>query len=194
MHWATGLPPWGDRSYEACLVIADRFSKTPIFLPCHKDDTSMDTARLIWNRVISCTVTFTNIISDKDKEFTSALWKNLDQLFGTKLSFSTTYNPQNDGLAEIMIQTWEDMVRKLCSYGLESKYCDRFTHYWFTLLQALELAYKTSIHGSTNKTPAILEKGWNPKLAQDPLRKDFVEMHPTASSLKGMPDKLDSMQ
>ncbi|MBW0593495.1 hypothetical protein O181_133210 [Austropuccinia psidii MF-1] len=33
MDWVTGLPPGGYRSYNACLVIADRFSKIPIFLP-----------------------------------------------------------------------------------------------------------------------------------------------------------------
>ncbi|MBW0513204.1 hypothetical protein O181_052919 [Austropuccinia psidii MF-1] len=52
MDWLSGLQPGGDRSYNACLVIFDRFSKTPIFLPCHKEDTAMDTALLIWNRVI----------------------------------------------------------------------------------------------------------------------------------------------
>ncbi|MBW0584267.1 hypothetical protein O181_123982 [Austropuccinia psidii MF-1] len=31
MDWVTGLPPEGDRSYNACLVIVERFSKTPIF-------------------------------------------------------------------------------------------------------------------------------------------------------------------
>ncbi|MBW0565668.1 hypothetical protein O181_105383, partial [Austropuccinia psidii MF-1] len=112
MDWVTGLPPGGDRGYNACLVIVDRFSKTPIFLPCHKDDTAMDTALLIWNRVVSCTGIFTNIISHRDPKFTSALWKNLHQLFGKKLSFSTAYNPQTDGLAERMIQTLEDMVRR----------------------------------------------------------------------------------
>ncbi|MBW0511229.1 hypothetical protein O181_050944 [Austropuccinia psidii MF-1] len=118
MDWVTGLPPGGDRSYNAFLVISDRFSKTPIFLPCHKDYTAMDTALLIWNRVISWTGIFTQIISDKDPEFTLALWRNLHQLFGTKLSFSTAYHPQTDGLAEIMIQTLEDMVREFCAYGL----------------------------------------------------------------------------
>ncbi|MBW0554169.1 hypothetical protein O181_093884 [Austropuccinia psidii MF-1] len=86
VHWVTGLPPGGDRIYNACLVIVDRFSKTPIFLPCHKDDTTMDTALLICNRVVSWTGIFTNINSDSDPKFTSALWKNLHQLFGTKLS------------------------------------------------------------------------------------------------------------
>ncbi|MBW0541167.1 hypothetical protein O181_080882 [Austropuccinia psidii MF-1] len=189
MDWVTVLPPGDDRSYNACLVIVDRLSKTPIFLPCHKDDTAMDTALLIWNRVVSWTVIFTNIISDRDLKFTSALWTNLHQLFGTKLSFYTAYHPQNDGLAERMIQTFEDMVRRFCAYGLEFKDCDGFTLDWCTLLSALELSYKTSIHSSTNQTPAILEKGWNPRLPQDSLRKKLIEIHPTASIFKGMLDK-----
>ncbi|MBW0590625.1 hypothetical protein O181_130340 [Austropuccinia psidii MF-1] len=85
-----------------------------------------------------------------------------------------------------MIQALEDTSRRVCVYGLELKDCDGFTHNWCTLLPALELAYKTSIHASTNQTPAILEKGWNPKLPQDSLRKELIEMHPTAAILKGM--------
>ncbi|MBW0484831.1 hypothetical protein O181_024546 [Austropuccinia psidii MF-1] len=113
MDSVTGLPPGGYRSNNACLVIVYRFSSTPIFLPCHKDDTAMDTAFLIWNTVVSGTGIFTNIIT-------------------------------------------------------------------------LELEYKTSIHASTNQTPAILEKGWNPELPQDSFRKNLVEIHPTAGSFKGM--------
>ncbi|MBW0569058.1 hypothetical protein O181_108773 [Austropuccinia psidii MF-1] len=87
MDWTTALPPGGDRSYNACLVLVDRYSKTPMFLPCHKDYTAMDTAIMIWNEVISHTGLFQNIISDRDPKFTSALWTNLHSLFGTKLSF-----------------------------------------------------------------------------------------------------------
>ncbi|MBW0485859.1 hypothetical protein O181_025574 [Austropuccinia psidii MF-1] len=53
MDCVTGLPPGGDKSYNACLVIVYRFSKTPIFLQCDKDDTAIDTALLLWNRVVS---------------------------------------------------------------------------------------------------------------------------------------------
>ncbi|MBW0568689.1 hypothetical protein O181_108404 [Austropuccinia psidii MF-1] len=189
MDWVTVLPPGGDRSYNACLVIVDRFSKTPIFLPCHKDYTAMDKALLIWNRVVSWTGIFRNIICDREPKFNSALWTNIHQIFGTKLSFSTAYHPQTYGLAERMIQTLEDMVRRLCVYGLESGDCDGFTHYWCTLLTAQELAYKKSINSSTNKTPAILEKEWNPKLPRDSLRKDLVELHHTAASFNGMLEK-----
>ncbi|MBW0593231.1 hypothetical protein O181_132946 [Austropuccinia psidii MF-1] len=81
------------------------------------------------------------------------------------------------------------MVRRVCAYGLQSKDCYGFTHYWCTRLPKLELAYKTSIHSSTNQTPAILEKGWNPRLLPDSLRKGLVEIHPTAASFKEMLDK-----
>ncbi|MBW0561247.1 hypothetical protein O181_100962 [Austropuccinia psidii MF-1] len=118
MDWVTALPPGGDKSYNSCLVIVDKYSKTPIFLPCHKDDTAMDTALLIWDRVISLTVLFKNIISDRDPKFTSGLWTNLHRLLGTKLLLSTAYHPQTDGLAERIIQTLEDMIRRFCAHGL----------------------------------------------------------------------------
>ncbi|MBW0518502.1 hypothetical protein O181_058217 [Austropuccinia psidii MF-1] len=88
-----------------------------------------------------------------------------------------------------MIQTLEDMIRRSWAYGLELKYSDGFIHYWCTLIPALELAYKNSIHSSAGKGPATLEKGWNPRLPYDTLRKDLVDIHPTSSSIKLMLDK-----
>ncbi|MBW0529126.1 hypothetical protein O181_068841 [Austropuccinia psidii MF-1] len=73
MDWVTAFSPGGDRSYNACLVLVHRYSKTPMFLPVHKDDTAMDTAIMIWNNVISHTGLFQNIISDRDPKFISAL-------------------------------------------------------------------------------------------------------------------------
>ncbi|MBW0507680.1 hypothetical protein O181_047395 [Austropuccinia psidii MF-1] len=73
MDWVTALPPGGDRSYNACLVLVDRYRKNPMFLPCHKDDTAMYTAIMIWNKAIRHTYLFQNIISDRDPKFTSAL-------------------------------------------------------------------------------------------------------------------------
>ncbi|MBW0534586.1 hypothetical protein O181_074301 [Austropuccinia psidii MF-1] len=155
MDWLTAIPPSGDKRYNACLVIVDRYSKTPIFLPCHKDDTDQS-----------------------------------HRLFGTKLLFSAAYHPQADGLAERMIQTLEEMIRRFCAYGLELKYSDSFTYDWCTLIPELELAYKTPVHSSTGQPPAMLEKGWNTRLPADTLRKDLIEIHPTASSFKIMLDKV----
>ncbi|MBW0508633.1 hypothetical protein O181_048348 [Austropuccinia psidii MF-1] len=98
-----------------------------MLLPCHKDDTAMDTAIMIWNKVISHTGLFQNIISDRDPKFTSALWKNLHNFFGTKLSFSKAHHPQADGLAEGMIQTLKDIIRRFYAYGVEFKNSDGLT-------------------------------------------------------------------
>ncbi|MBW0473416.1 hypothetical protein O181_013131 [Austropuccinia psidii MF-1] len=141
MNWETGLSTGGDRSYNACLVIFDSFSKTSIFLPYYKDDLARDTALLIWNRVVSWTGIFANIICDRDSKFMSSLWKNLHQSFGTKLYCSTAYHTQTDCLTKRIIQTLEDM--------------------------------KVSIPSSTNQAPALLEKGWNPRLPLNFLRKDL---------------------
>ncbi|MBW0561378.1 hypothetical protein O181_101093 [Austropuccinia psidii MF-1] len=88
-----------------------------------------------------------------------------------------------------MIQTLQDIIRRFYAYGLEFKYSDGFIHDWFTLITALELAYKTSIHSSTGKTLAMLEKGWNPRLPYDTLKKDLVYRHPTAIRFNSMLDK-----
>ncbi|MBW0569018.1 hypothetical protein O181_108733 [Austropuccinia psidii MF-1] len=82
------------------------------------------------------------------------------------------------------------MIKRFCAYGLKFEDSDGFTHDLCTLIPALELAYKTSIHASTGKTPAMLEKGWNPKLPFDTLKKDLVDIHPAASSFKLFLDKL----
>ncbi|MBW0514750.1 hypothetical protein O181_054465 [Austropuccinia psidii MF-1] len=99
MDWEEALPPGGDRSFNECLVLVDRYGKSLMFLPCNKYEIAMDTAIMIWNRVISHTGLFQNIISDRHTKFTSALWTNFHSLFGAKLSFSTACHPQAYGAA-----------------------------------------------------------------------------------------------
>ncbi|MBW0529339.1 hypothetical protein O181_069054 [Austropuccinia psidii MF-1] len=81
------------------------------------------------------------------------------------------------------------MIRRFCAYGLELKDSDGFTHDWCTSIPGLELEYKTSIHSSTGKTRAMLEKCWNQIIPYDTLKKDLVDIHKTASSFKLMLDK-----
>ncbi|MBW0477983.1 hypothetical protein O181_017698 [Austropuccinia psidii MF-1] len=50
-----------------------------------------------------------------------------------------------------MIQTMEDIIRRFCAYGMESKDHEGNTHYWVTLLPEVQLAYQTSPHSTTGK-------------------------------------------
>ncbi|MBW0486531.1 hypothetical protein O181_026246 [Austropuccinia psidii MF-1] len=88
-----------------------------------------------------------------------------------------------------MIQTLEDMSERFCAYGLEFKDFDCFTHDLCTLIQELRSTYKTSIHASTGKPPAMLEKGWNPKVPVNTSKEDLVDISPTEPSFKLLIDK-----
>ncbi|MBW0460338.1 hypothetical protein O181_000053 [Austropuccinia psidii MF-1] len=88
-------------------------------------------------------------------------------MLGTKLAFSTAYNPQTDGLAERMIQTMQDIIRRFCAY-------------------AVQLAYNNSQLSTTGKSPCLVEKGCNPLLPVDNLRKNLPTIHPTAKDFHDM--------
>ncbi|MBW0591378.1 hypothetical protein O181_131093, partial [Austropuccinia psidii MF-1] len=109
MDCVTGLVPGGKESYNACLIIVDRFSKSMRCLPCHKEDTAMDTALFFWNNIIFTCGVPKIIISDRDPKFTFEFRTNLYDMLGTKLEFSTAYHTQTDGLAKRMIQKMEDI-------------------------------------------------------------------------------------
>ncbi|MBW0567884.1 hypothetical protein O181_107599 [Austropuccinia psidii MF-1] len=186
MDWVTGLVPGGKENYNACLIIVDRFRKSMRCLPCHKEDTAMDTALLFCNKIISNYGVLKIIISDRDLNFTSEFWTNLYDILGTKLAFSTDYYAQTDDLADRMIQTTEDIRRRFCAYRMEYKDHEGYTHDWVTLLPAVQLGYNTSQHSTTGKTPAVVDKGWNPLLPVDHLKKNLLSTHLTAKDLHDM--------
>ncbi|MBW0493013.1 hypothetical protein O181_032728 [Austropuccinia psidii MF-1] len=157
MDWVTGLVPGGKENFNAFLIIVDRFSKSVRFSPCHKEDTAIDNAFSFWNNIISTCGVPKNIISDRDPKFTSEIWTNLYDMLGTKLEFSTAYHPQTDGVAERMIQTMEEILRR-----------------------SFQLAFDTSQNSTTGKSPSLIEKGWNPLLPVDHLNKNLLAIHPTA--------------
>ncbi|MBW0548657.1 hypothetical protein O181_088372 [Austropuccinia psidii MF-1] len=82
MDWVTGPVPGGKENFNSCLIKADRFSKSMRCLPCHKEDTAIDTALLFWNNIISSYEVPKIIISDRDPKFTSEVWTNLYDMLG----------------------------------------------------------------------------------------------------------------
>lgn len=128
MDFVTGLPPAGIDNLNFCLVIVDRFSKRTRCLPCNKESTAMDIARIFWKMMISNVGLPKGIISDRDPTFTSEFRQGLHKLIGAKLQFSSAFHPGTDGLAERMIQSLENMIRRYCAFGLTKKDKDGSTH------------------------------------------------------------------
>ncbi|MBW0496400.1 hypothetical protein O181_036115 [Austropuccinia psidii MF-1] len=186
LDWVTGLVPGGKENFNYCLIIVYMFSKSIRCLPCHKEDTAMATSLLFWKNIISTCGVPTIIISDRDPKLTFKFWTNLYEILDTKLAFSTAYHPQKDGLAERMIQTMEDILRRFCAYGMEYKDHEGYTHDLVTFLPVVQLAYNTSQNSTTGKTPALVEKGWNPLLPVDYLKRNPLNIQPTAKDFHEM--------
>lgn len=81
----------------------------------------MDTAALYWENIISDLGLSKMIISVGHHKFISEFWMELSKLMDTNLSISMAYNPKKDRLAEKMIQTSEDLIRRYCDFVLYFK-------------------------------------------------------------------------
>ncbi|MBW0516602.1 hypothetical protein O181_056317 [Austropuccinia psidii MF-1] len=87
MNWGTGLVSGGKENFNACLIIVDSFRKSMRCLPCHKEDTAMDTSLLFWKNIIFTCGVPKIIISDRDPKYTSEFLTTLYDILGTKLAF-----------------------------------------------------------------------------------------------------------
>ncbi|MBW0534339.1 hypothetical protein O181_074054 [Austropuccinia psidii MF-1] len=181
MDLVTGLVPGGKENFNVCLIIVDRFSKSMRCLPFNKDDTALDTALLFWNNIVSTCGVPKIILSDRDPKFTYECWTNLYDMLGTKVSFSTAYHPQTDGLAERMIQTIEGILRRFCAYGMEYKEHEGCPHYLVTLLPAVQLAYNTM---SLVKPYFQTEEDELPSRKKNPTPPQIVEVEDCAGQVK----------
>ena len=83
-------------------------------------------------------------MSDRDPRFTAHFWKSFQKAMGTRLTMSTTFQPQTDGQSERIIQVLEDMLRACV---LDHKGC------WEEHLPLVEFAYNNSYQASIQMAP-----------------------------------------
>ena len=74
----------------------------------------------------------------------SRFWKELQSALGTRLNFSTTFHPQNDGQSERVIQVLEDMLQG-CMLD--------FPESWDRHISHMEFAYNNSYQSSIGMAP-----------------------------------------
>ncbi|MBW0558813.1 hypothetical protein O181_098528 [Austropuccinia psidii MF-1] len=140
----------------------------------------MNTELLFWNKITAIFGAPKIIISYRDPNFKLKFWKNLYDILDTKLAFFTAYPPQTDGLAESILQTMEEIISRFCSYSIKYNDHERYTCDYFTLLQAIQLAYSTSQNATTGNTPSLTEKRWDPLLPVAHLNTNPLKINPTA--------------
>lgn len=151
MDFVEGLP--NSAGFTCVLVVVDLFSKYAHFLQLHPF-TAMSVANVFHNSVYKLHGMLSSIISDRDKIFTSKLWKELFKLADVNLSMSSAYHPQSDGQTERVNRCMKTFLRCFVHACPNS---------WSQWLSLAEYWYNTCPHSATGKSPFHVLYGYEPR-------------------------------
>jgi hypothetical protein len=90
MDFIEGLPK--SEGYNVILVIVDRFTKYAHFISIKHPFTAKIIAKAVYDNMVKLHGLPKTIVSDKDKVFTSTVWKELFSMMGTQLILSSAYH------------------------------------------------------------------------------------------------------
>jgi hypothetical protein len=86
------------QGFDTILVVIDKFSKYDHFIPLSHPYTALTIAQQYFQTVYKLHGMPEAIISDRDRIFTSKLWKELFKRAEVKLLMSSAYHPQTECL------------------------------------------------------------------------------------------------
>jgi hypothetical protein len=159
---------------DAILVTVDRFTKMAHFTPTRTTIDAPEVAQVFLRDICRLHGLPSDIVSDRDKIFTSGFWRHFLALTGIKANMSTAFHPQTDGQTERVNQVLEQYLRIYCNYQQDN---------WEELLSLAEFAYNNSVHTSTGKTPFFANYGYHPTLPTSVHAHTLNSSNPTAEDL-----------
>jgi transposase InsO family protein len=158
MDFITDLPL--SEGCDQLWVIIDRFTKMAHFVPLPVNGkTATDLARIFAREIWKHHGLPTDIISDRDSRFTSAVWTEFLRLLGIRPRMSTAFHPQTDGQTERLNQTVEAYLRAFVNQEQDD---------WVGLLPMAEFAYNNSATRATGISPFYANYGMHPPATNPP--------------------------
>jgi hypothetical protein len=92
MDFMVSLPP--SRSFDAIMVVVDRFCKMAHFIPTKESATTQEMGRLFFSHMFKHHGLPKDIVSNQDPKFTRKFWRALWKRMGSKLKMNTSFQPQ----------------------------------------------------------------------------------------------------
>ena len=187
IDFIVGLPavkavgtPWqleNKPEYDTLLTVSCKSSKRTLLLPGHSTYTAEDWGRLLLRHLLlSDWGVPTAIISDRDRKFTSSLWKGMWKQLGTQLLMTTAYHPQADGLAERKNQTVEIAIRFHTFEHPESN--------WLEVLPSLQWHLNSGLSGPVKTSPHELLFGFRPTGPLEAMTKPLEDGNQDTAALR----------
>jgi hypothetical protein len=155
------------------MVVIDKFTKYGHFIPLAHPFTALQVAQAFLDNVYKLHGLQMSMVSDRDRVFTSAVWRGLFRLTDTQLLMSSSYHPQTDGQTERLNQCLETFLR--CSVSSCPKQ-------WSKWLSVAEFWYNTTFHTVLGRSPFEVLYGHalkhlgilNPSLCHTPELEDWL--------------------
>ena len=151
MDFVEGLPVSGGKN--CILVVVDRFSKFGHFIPLKHPFTASVVAKAFMQQVYRLHGMPSVIVSDRDRIFTSQLWKHLFSL-ADYLHMSSAYHPQSDGQTERLNQCLETFLRCF-AHACPQK--------WLEWVYLAEYWYNSTWHSALQMSPFKVLYGYAPQ-------------------------------
>lgn len=151
LDFIEGLPK--SSRFDSILVVVDKFSKYAHFVPLSHPYTAFQIALVYMTHIYKLRGLPKALISDRDKIFTSQVWKELFKLLKVDLLMSSAYHPQTDDQTERVNQCLETYLRCFV-HSCPKK--------WSSWLSLAEFLYNTSYHSSLGQTPFKVLYGHDP--------------------------------
>lgn len=144
-----------EQGFDGIMTVTDRLGADMRLVPCRMNMKASEIANLFFNHWYCENGLPLNIVSDRDKWFTSKFWKSLHRLTGIKLKMSTAFHPETDGSSERTNKTVNQALRY---------FVDRHQNGWVNALPRVRFNLMSTINASTGYSRFHLHLGRTPKL------------------------------
>lgn len=150
----TGPLPTTESGQKYILVEEDYFTKWTEAFPLPNKEAKIVVEKLV-KEVISRFGAPERIHTDQGRNFESQLFKEMSNLFSIEKTRTKPYHPNSDGMVERMNRTIQDML---------VKYVAKCQRDWDVHLPMVMMAYRSSVHSSSQYTPHYLLFGHEVRL------------------------------